>query len=305
MAMIPQAPQFEITPKFIAKVVGAVVAGIIALSLVIGSFYTVQQGNVGVVTRFGAMVDVTDPGLHLKAPWVSDVVRLPTTVWSTTWEGQNAMASYSHDQQAATISLKITYKMKGDRVSASEVFSVYRGVDGFAERVVAPRTIAAVKTTFGQYTAAGVIQNRSKFNADVDTAVRASIDPDGKSPVAIEAITVQNIDFSAAYEHAVEERMKAEVEVARVTQNLERERKTAEIAVVQAKAEAEANLAKARAIAEATRIQGEAEAKAIRARSEALQSNPALVSLTLAEKWNGVLPTTMVPGGSVPFLGVK
>jgi hypothetical protein len=27
--------------------------------------------------------------------------------------------------------------------------------------------------------------------------------------------------------------------------------------------------------------------------------------LVAAEKWNGVLPTTMVPGNSVPFVNVK
>mgnify|MGYP000016361049 CR=1 FL=1 len=30
-----------------------------------------------------------------------------------------------------------------------------------------------------------------------------------------------------------------------------------------------------------------------------------LVGLTAAEKWNGQLPTTMVPGSAVPFIGVK
>ena len=49
-------------------------------------------------------------------------------------------------------------------------------------------------------------------------------------------------------------------------------------------------------------MKGQAEAQAIKARSDALQSNPNLVNLTAAEKWNGVLPTTMVPGGSVPFV---
>ena len=33
--------------------------------------------------------------------------------------------------------------------------------------------------------------------------------------------------------------------------------------------------------------------------------NAQLIALTQAEKWNGVLPATMVPGGTVPFLNLK
>ena len=41
------------------------------------------------------------------------------------------------------------------------------------------------------------------------------------------------------------------------------------------------------------------------ARAKALGTNPNLVALVQAERWNGVLPTTMVPGSAVPFVSVK
>jgi hypothetical protein len=40
------------------------------------------------------------------------------------------------------------------------------------------------------------------------------------------------------------------------------------------------------------------------ASSIALRDNPGLPTLTAAEKWNGVLPTTMVPGNALPFLNL-
>ena len=46
-------------------------------------------------------------------------------------------------------------------------------------------------------------------------------------------------------------------------------------------------------------------AAAIEARAKALGTNPNLVTLVQAERWNGVLPTTMVPGSAVPFVSVK
>ena len=37
----------------------------------------------------------------------------------------------------------------------------------------------------------------------------------------------------------------------------------------------------------------------------ALGTNPNLVTLTQAERWDGKLPVTMVPGGALPMLTVK
>ena len=53
------------------------------------------------------------------------------------------------------------------------------------------------------------------------------------------------------------------------------------------------------------KLTGEAEAAAIEARAKALGTNPNLVTLVQAERWNSVLPTTMVPGSAVPFVSVK
>ena len=70
------------------------------------------------------------------------------------------------------------------------------------------------------------------------------------------------------------------------------------------KDKADAEVIQAKADAEKVRLAGEAEAAAIRAKGEALKENRQLVDLTAAEKWNGVLPTTMTPSGSVPFVKV-
>jgi hypothetical protein len=53
------------------------------------------------------------------------------------------------------------------------------------------------------------------------------------------------------------------------------------------------------------KLQGDAEAHAINARGKALRDNPSLIQLVQAEKWDGKLPTTMVPGQTVPFINVK
>jgi hypothetical protein len=52
-------------------------------------------------------------------------------------------------------------------------------------------------------------------------------------------------------------------------------------------------------------LKGEAEAAAIKARADALAKNENLIALTTAEKWDGHLPETMLPGGAVPFLNLS
>lgn len=55
--------------KGIAVVFVLVIVGVI----VSGTFYQVNAESVGVITRFGKYIGITDPGLHLKIPFVDQV----------------------------------------------------------------------------------------------------------------------------------------------------------------------------------------------------------------------------------------
>jgi len=52
------------------------VAAIIVLSLVLGSFFTVNTAQVAVITRFGKFLRVADPGLNWKMPYFDSVAGL-------------------------------------------------------------------------------------------------------------------------------------------------------------------------------------------------------------------------------------
>ena len=64
---------------------GKIVSVVLAVAVLIGvwglltSFYTVQPEERAVVKRFGAVVDITDPGLHFKIPFGVDQVQLVAT----------------------------------------------------------------------------------------------------------------------------------------------------------------------------------------------------------------------------------
>jgi regulator of protease activity HflC (stomatin/prohibitin superfamily) len=160
-----------------------------------------------------------------------------------------------------------------------------------------------VKVVFGQYTAAKAITARGQLNVDAAKALTDAIAYD--SVFQIEGVQIEDISFSADYIRSVEARMQAEVAVQQRQQELSQEKIKADIAVTQATGRANSVRTEAQAQADAIKLRGDAEASAIRARAEALGSNPNLVTLTQAERWDGKLPVTMVPGGALPMLTVK
>lgn len=272
-----------------------IIAGVIVIALGLQSFYTVSEGYRAVILRNGSLVGTAEPGFGLKIPFMDSIVKISVRDNIARLE----LPTYSFDQQLATTRISISYRIMADKVD--EAFSRYGGEQGVVERLIQPKATEGFKETFGKYTASLAIQEREKLGADVNTRIIQSIE----GPVILTSVQIENIDFSSQYERSVEERMLAQALVEKEKQNLAKERVLAEIKVTQAKAQADAIEAQARAEAEAIRLKGEAEAKAITARSEALKNNAALIELVTAEKWDGKLPSTMLPNATVPFISTK
>jgi regulator of protease activity HflC (stomatin/prohibitin superfamily) len=287
----------------------AAIAGVIVLMLLLGSWYTVDQTERGVLLRNGAVVGTAQPGLGFKVPVMDSVEKISVKTVTYTWDKMN---SYSYDQQPADLKISVTLRAAPEKVA--DLYAKFGRLDAAVNQVVSPVVNQQVKVVFGRYTAVKAIQDRGALNAAIKDAITETLKYDPM--IVIESVQLENIEFSQNYLHSIEQRMLAEVEVQKLQQNAEREKVQAQITVTQATAKANAIRAEAQAQADATRlsgeakasnikITGEAEAAAIEARAKALGSNPNLVTLVQAERWNGVLPTTMVPGSAVPFVTVK
>lgn len=271
------------------------VSAALAAVLAFGSFYVVDQGERGVVIRNGAIIAVHEPGLGFKLPIIDGVSTIDIRSKAKTYD---KVLAYSADQQTASLAVSINYSIPGDK--AGLVYSEYGTEANLISRLVERKLMAQVKNVFGGFNAQRAITERGKLNADIQMALQDAVE----GPITIEAVQIENIDFSDAYEAKIEERMSAEIEVQKLKQNAEREKVQAQIVVTQAQAAADATRAQAQADADATRLRGEAQADAIKAKGAALRDNPSLIELTAAERWNGILPTTMVPGGATPFVSV-
>ena len=273
----------KITPLTIIKGVVGTTVGLVGLSVIFGSFYTIDSGERGVVLRNGEAVAEVDAGLHWKIPVIDEVARI-------TIQDQVAIYNYddvySNDQQPANMTVSVNYRiLPGSMIT---VYNRFGGQQGLVDRIITRRANSRTKEVFSRFDAVTAIQERGRLNVEVEEAIQEAVTSD---LLIVDNVQVEGVDFSDAYERSIEERMLAEVAVQREQQNLERERVQAEIRVTQATA-----------AAEAVRLQGQAEADAIDARGQALRDNPDLVALVQAERWNGVLPTTMIPSGTLPII---
>lgn len=266
---------------------GIVLLGILVVLFGInGTWYTVEQGERGVLLRFGQAVGSEGPGLHFKLPFVEDVVKMSVREQKESFKTE----AYSQDQQPATVAVSVNY-----RLPEGNVMPIYgRFGQDYASILIDTQLPRRLKEVFGRFSAQSMIQDRTKLGMEVEKSLEAALDGRG---IQIVSVQVEDVSFSEAYETAVENRMKSVVAQYQAEAEKQQRITNADAAAYEVKAAADAQ-------AHAIEVKGDAEAHAIKARAEALQSNPNLVTLTAAEKWNGILPTTMVPGGATPFVSV-
>lgn len=293
--------QLEIERKnMVKRIVGYGSLGfvsIVALGVILGSWYRVDEGERAVILTNGSFSEISGPGLHWKAPFFQSARFFTVRNEVSTFE---KMAAYSFDQQTAELRISVNYQISPEQVET--VYKNYGTLENAVQRVISPKVYETTKNVFGQYSAQRAIQERGKLNADVLIALQNAVKGTG---LQVTSVQVENIDFSDAYEGAVEAAAKAKADIERSKSELLRVEQEAQQKVKQAAAEAEAKKLQADADAYATQAAGKATAEAIRERGAALRDNPDLVSLVAAERWNGQLPTTMVPGSTVPFINMN
>ena len=294
-AQPPKLPNIDLNFGNLPK--GAVQAGIgavVVLFILFSSAYTIDEGERGVILRLGRIVGEAGPGLHFKLPIINTVEKISVQIQKEAFEktdvGDTRLQSYSRDQQPATIAMAVN-----DHVTdASAVYAQYGSLTNMKSRVINSRAYEQLKTVFGQFDAADAIQKRTLLNAQVFAAIRQAV----RGPVVIDSVQIEDITFSNQYETAVELRMQAIVKQQQAEADKQKRIIDADALSYEVKAAADAK-------AHQIDVQGKAEAGAIQARGDALRNNPALPTLVASEKWNGVLPTTMVPGNALPFLNLN
>lgn len=256
----------------------------------------IEAGNVGVVKHFGAVKpDVLSEGFH----WISvfdSVIEVGTQTWAQTAEATGA----SKDLQTVHTKVTVQWSPLPDKcVCLVQKFGA--GDGAWSGGILEPAIQEVVKAVSARYTAEQLITHRSEvkkgIEEELNVFVQKTVDSRGcQGAVRIANVAVTNFDFSKEFNQSIEAKVKAEQDALRA----ENEKRTR---VTQAEAAAKEQTLAADAKAYTISAESKERAAAIERESKALEANPSLVQLRIAEKWDGKLPTTMA--GGVPLLQLK
>ena len=128
--------------------VGGVLALIVVCMIVLGSWYTVDQTERGVLLRNGAVIGTAQPGLGFKLPMFDSVQKVSVKTTTYTWDKMN---SYSFDQQPADLKISVTLRAAPEKVA--DLYGRFGTIDAAVNQVVSPVVNQQVKVVFGRYTA--------------------------------------------------------------------------------------------------------------------------------------------------------
>lgn len=258
------------------------VAGIVVLFVVIGlllalnPFTTVKPGEGAVVVGLNGISRTLGQGTHMKQPFFEDVIKYDLQVQ----KDETTAAAASADLQTVNAVIAVNYQL--DPSTLADTYARIGNSDVIKSKVIDPAVQEIVKAATARYKADELITKRAEVTDSIQTALAERLRPYN---LIVQNVSVTQFDFSESFNAAIERKVTAEQEALAAKNKLE-----------QVKYESEQTIVAAQGVAEAQRI-----------KAQALQSQggEALVRLTLAEKWDGVLPTTMVPGSAVPFINVK
>lgn len=265
------------TKKMLGIVRAAVVGGAIALALIgtlIGGIRIMDQTEIGIVKTFGRIDHTISGGLNFVNP-VSDTVEIMDLKVHVR---EAAFASYTKDAQPLTATIEYQYEPLA--AEAMRIVSQYGSYEIMETKLCAAVEERA-KIVFARYGAMTLLENRSTLSAQVQEEVK---ELEELFPVNFTQVVVKDIDFSDAFEAAVEAKMQAE-------QNALRAENEKQEAIT--RAEQEREVARVEAEAMVLTAQGEADALAIT--REALENMPdTWIAQQYLEKWDGKLPTYMM-----------
>ena len=164
-----------------------VIAGVvvfIGLILILMSAITVDEQELGVVTKFGKVEGTLEAGFHLVNPFTTNVTKMSLEVEALPLEE----LSYSKDSQIVGVQMVVNYRLV--RADVVKVFTEVRRE--YESRYVLPESKDALKAVLASYTAQELIENRSGLSIEVKARLQSELADKG---VEIVNVAIENFDF--------------------------------------------------------------------------------------------------------------
>ncbi len=262
------AKEQKVAPKTLKTLIVVGVAVLLAIILLADCFTIVQAGHTGVVVTLGKVNEgVLQEGLHFKAPFVQQVVKIDNRIVKLEVDTE----AFSKDLQTVATTMAINY-----RVDTSKSYSIYKNIGANYEDVlVTPAVNEVLKAITAQYTAEESVTNRTLISDGLVKGLNEKLNAIG---LYVTDVNIINYDFSEAFISAIEEKQVAQQQLLKA----ETEKQTA--------------ITNAEAEAETIRIKAEAEAQANHTIQQSLTEG--IIEYNKVEKWDGKLPQVTGSGGS-------
>ena len=254
------------------------VATLIIIANLTSAIVVVPAGSRGVVfNKFhGVNPNPLGEGMNLITPFFDNA-----TIFNVQVQKADVKATAaSKDLQDVTTDLVLNFRPKAEAVA-----TIYQGYGlDYVDKVVAPAVQESVKAVVAQYTAEELITKREDVKTKVQAQLAQMLLP---ANLALVETYMTNFAFSNGFTQAIENKQIAEQETLKQQKVLDR-----------VKIEANQKIAQAQAEAESLRLQKQ------QITPELLELRRIEVQSKAIEKWNGELPTTMLGGGTVPFVNL-
>lgn len=275
------------------SLIATAVVVVLALALATSSFVIVDSGHVGVIRTLGAVqMEALPEGFHLKKPFMDVIEEIDVRLRKT----ESRATAASKDLQVVSTNVAVQYSLNGP--VAPLTFQKIGRADVVETTLISPAIMESVKAITAQYTAEELVTRRAEVKNGIQEAIETFINTTLTQKEAVGAVSLANVaitdfDFSAEFNRAIEDKVRAEQEALQaVNEKLRR--------VTQAEAAAAERTLAADAEAYQIEVASTARADAIRREAEALKDNPTLIQLRIAERWDGKLP--QFTGGVIPLL---
>lgn len=249
------------------KIAMIIIAVIFVLIILFNCFETIPTGFVGVKTRFGKAQDgIIQEGLHFTIPFIENIERIDCR----TKKVETYSEASTRDLQTVAASIAVNYNVNKD--SANKLYREI-GVD-YENIIIAPAILESIKSSMAGYTAEELITKRGEVSNQIQTLLTEKISDKG---FTITEFNITNIDFSEQYDQAIEAKAVKQQEVVAAQAELEKQKIQNEKEVSIAEKDAKVMELQNSQITENT-----------------LRLKDLEVKEKMVEKWNGVLPNTVV-----------
>lgn len=275
---------------------------LVALSvLLLVACSDVPSGYVGIkINKLGSDKGVQNEVLPVGRYWLSwneSLYTFPTFAQTQVWTKDRTEGSPNDDSMTfqtveglnVNTDIGITYSLDPSKVSI--IFQKYRkGVEEITNTVLRSMVRDALINS------ASTKPIESVYGSGKAELIK-QVEEDVRKQCSIIGINIEHVYWIGGLRlpESIEESINNKAKASQMTAQREQE-------IQQSKAEADKKIAEARGDSESTLLRANAEAQAIEIKGKAISNNPQVLELSKIEKWDGKLPTTMIPNSTLPFI---